>query len=147
MIYGQGTDQNVSFIARVVRRCRFFPLAGRGSGLRQPVHAEDLASACLAVLDNPRTFAKSYDLSGGEILSYREMVERVFQGLGLAPRILTVPVPVLRWFIRVIRILPRFRKLTPEMASRMNMDLCFDHAEATSDFQFTPRKRFLYTNG
>ncbi len=147
MIYGKGTDRNVSFIARVVKRCRFFPLAGKGTGLRQPVHAEDLASACLAVLDNPVTFAKSYVLSGGEILSYREMVERVFQGLDLEPRILTVPIPLLRCVINVMRILPGFREFTPEMASRMNTDLCFDHAEATNDFQFAPRERFVYTNG
>jgi nucleoside-diphosphate-sugar epimerase len=110
------------------------------------VHAEDLAGACVAVLGNREAYAKTYTLSGGEILSYRELVERVFLGLNIRPRIVVVPVVVLRVLIRMIRLIPRFRYLTPEMASRMNADLCFDHTGAAADFGFSPRKRFVYTD-
>ena len=47
LIYGAGRDQNVTSIKRFVGRYGFFPIAGKGSGLRQPVHAADLAQACL----------------------------------------------------------------------------------------------------
>ena len=52
LIYGYGQDKNVSEIARFVRRFGFFPLIGKAQGLRQPVHADDVAEACKAALLN-----------------------------------------------------------------------------------------------
>ena len=94
LVYDGVRDRNVTLIARFIRRYGFFPLLGRGSGLRQPVHADDLAFACLQALDEPATVDKAYNLSGGETLSYREMVERIFRPLGKAVRFLPVP----EWF-------------------------------------------------
>jgi hypothetical protein len=36
-------------------------------------------------------------------------------------------------------LLPGKQEITTEMATRMNIDLCFDHTEAASDFGFAPR--------
>jgi nucleoside-diphosphate-sugar epimerase len=44
MIYDGRSDNNVSAIAAWVRRCGWFPLCGSAEGLRQPVHADDVAS-------------------------------------------------------------------------------------------------------
>lgn len=107
--------------------------------MRQPVHAADLAQACTDALDNPRTHAKAYNLSGGSTVTYRQMAEAVFRQLGrpiLTPR---VPVAVFRAAIAVARWLPRLRGLSSEMATRMTSDMCFDHEEATRDFGFQPR--------
>ena len=43
LVYGGGRDRNVSDVARFVARFGFFPIAGRGTGRRQPVHGADLA--------------------------------------------------------------------------------------------------------
>ena len=74
LIYGFGRDQNVSKIAQTIRRFRCMLIVGKGSGLRQPVHADDLVSAALSVIDKPETYGKSYNVVGGETLSYRLMV-------------------------------------------------------------------------
>lgn len=139
MIYGLGLDQNVSVIASFIVRFRFFPLVHDGRGLRQPVHADDLAKACVEALDNPRTYRQAYDLAGGEVLSYRQMVERVFGALGITPRFLRLSPQVLRGMLRVAAWLPRWRHLTPQMVDRMNQDLCFDSSAAVRDFGYSPR--------
>ena len=139
LVYDGVRDRNVTLIARFIRRYGFFPLLGRGSGLRQPVHADDLAFACLQALDEPATVDKAYNLSGGETLSYREMVERIFRSLGKAVRFLPVPEWIFSRVMRSIALLPGKENVTPEMALRMNMDLCFDHSDATRDFGFSPR--------
>ena len=92
MTYGLGTDNNVAFIARFIHRYRVFPLVGQGNGKRQPVHAADLAQAGIAVLANQQTYGRIYNLGGGEILTYRTMVERVFTALGQRPLILRIPI-------------------------------------------------------
>jgi nucleoside-diphosphate-sugar epimerase len=139
LAYGCGMDGNVAFIARFIRRFGFFPLVGAGTGLRQPVHAADLAQACLLALPIPATHAKSYDLSGGGILPYREMVSEIFRALGRKPRMPEIPLPVYRAAVKAVRLLPGLGYLSPEMANRMNADLCFDHADATRDFGYRPR--------
>lgn len=139
MIYGGGRDRNVAFIADWVRRWRFFPLVGDGGGLRQPVHADDLAAACMAVLDNPRTEGRTYELGGGEVLRYRAMVDRIFEAQGLRPRYLPVPEAVLAAAVRVAARLPGLGFLSPAMVRRMGQDLVFDHGPAIRDFGYAPR--------
>jgi nucleoside-diphosphate-sugar epimerase len=139
LVYDGVRDRNVTLIARFIKRYGFFPLLGKASGLRQPVHADDLAFACLQALDEPATIDKTYNLSGGETLSYREMVERIFRSLGKAVRFLPVPEWIFSGAMRTIALLPGKENVTPEMALRMNMDLCFDHSDAVRDFGFSPR--------
>jgi nucleoside-diphosphate-sugar epimerase len=138
LIYGSGRDKNVSSIARFVRRFGFFPIAGAGSGLRQPVHADDLAQAVCAVLESDITCGRSYNLSGGETLSYRHMVERIFASVGHSPRVVPLSLGPLRLLLRLLSILPRFRYVKPEMADRMNRDLVYDHEDAVRDFGYAP---------
>lgn len=139
MIYGYGRDKNVTEILRFVRRWGFFPLLGCADGLRQPVHADDVATACVSALTVLAAGSRTYNLSGGETLSYREMVCRVFTAIGKIPHLVTIP----RWLFRVavatVRLLPRCRHWTAEMAERMNRDLVFDHADAVRDLGFSPR--------
>ncbi len=143
LIYGCGLDRNITFIAKWVRRFGFFPVVGDARGLRQPVHAEDLAYACLAVLDNAATFGKAYNLSGGSTLAYREMVAAVFHQLNRPVRIPRIPLSLFRAAIAVAKLLPGLRGLSTDMATRMSVDMCFDHSDAARDFGFSPRSFVL----
>ena len=137
LVYDGRRDKNVARIARLIRTFGFFPVAAPGRGLRQPLHADDLAAACIAALS--ARGSKSYQLAGGEQLSYRAMLERIFQSLGRRPRILPLPVGLYRTVIAVARLLPRYRSLTPAVAERMNQDMVFDCSEAMHDFGLKPR--------
>jgi nucleoside-diphosphate-sugar epimerase len=139
LIYGGGLDRNVSDIARFVRRFGFFPIAGEGRGQRQPVHAADLATAALAVLDNPATFDRTYEVPGGETITYSEMVSRIALGVGRRPRLLHLPLPLLRGSLGLARRLPGLGHVASEMADRMNDDLVFDATAARRDFGYDPR--------
>ncbi len=139
LIYGLGRDKNITEIARVIRRFVFFPLFGKASGLRQPIHVADVAGACLSALKASAVANRAYNISGGEILAYRDMVIRVFAALGRSPRLLPVPLLVFRVAVALLRCLPRYRKWSTAMAERMNRDMVFDHSTAARDFGFKPR--------
>lgn len=142
LIYGAGRDRNVCALARWIRQWRVFPLLGEGGGRRQPVHAEDLAAACVQVLAAPRAAARSYDLSGGETLTYREMVGRIFDALHMQRRFLTVPEWLALSFLRLLGRVPGWGGVSPEAVRRMGSDLCFDHGQAAEDFGYRPRPFF-----
>lgn len=139
LIYGLGRDKNITEIARFIQRFGFFPLFGPAKGLRQPIHAEDVAIACFNALFSSDTANQAYNLTGGETLSYREMVKQVFAAYHRTPRLITVPRWVFKLAIRCVGWLPRYRHWTTAMAERMNTDLVFDCSDAIQDFKFTPR--------
>lgn len=137
LIYDEGHDENVSRIARLVRRFHVMPLSGAGEGLRQPVHAEDLAAGALAVAHAPAAQNRAYDLVGGETVSYRVMVDRVFEGLGKTPRSLPMPTWLFGLLMRLAK--PFYPGATTAMGARMGQDLTFDSSDAARDFGWAPR--------
>jgi nucleoside-diphosphate-sugar epimerase len=142
LIYGHGRDKNIAEIARFIRRFGFFPVFGKAQGLRQPLHVDDLASACVASLTTRLPHSSQcrvYAISGAETLPYREMVRRVFEAMGRPARILSLPLVSFRAATWLLRHIPRYRHWTPAMAERMNRDMAFDHSSARRDFGFSPR--------
>jgi nucleoside-diphosphate-sugar epimerase len=92
MIYGSGRDRNVAHIARKLARVHVLPLIGGGSGLRAPVHVDDLAQVALAAACGAAA-TKPIHVPGGERLTFREMVRRIAAVAHV--RYTEVPMPLL----------------------------------------------------
>ncbi len=67
------------------------------------------------------------------------MVSRIARGVGHVPRLVHLPLPLLRGTLAAARWLPGLGHLTPDMADRMNEDLVFDAGPARQDFGYDPR--------
>lgn len=132
LIYGAGLDRSLTPIARLAMRWRVFPRLPGAHGLRQPVHADDLAAACLAVLDRPACFGRTYALGGGERLSFDAMLERVRTSLPV--RCLPLPLP-----IAAVRATARLGFASAAAVERLQRDLVADDAAARADFGWAPR--------
>ncbi|WP_434568780.1 NAD-dependent epimerase/dehydratase family protein [Pseudomonas sp. Z3-8] len=139
LIYGFGGDKNISEIARFIQRFGFFPLIGGGTGLRQPVHGDDVIQACLSAMNMPDLASAGYNLSGGETVPYHTMVRRIFQAMGRPVRTVPLPAKALGWGVSIMRCLPRYRHLSSALVARMNQDLVFDHSQASQQFGFAPK--------
>jgi nucleoside-diphosphate-sugar epimerase len=137
LIYAEGRDINISPLSRLIRRFGFMPLVGGAPGLRQPVHAEDLAIGAIAAAASVAAANKFYAVPGGETLSYREMVGRIFDGLRMPRR--TVPVPVWLWRTAFLLAQPFFPDANVAMGIRMMKDMTFDATPAVRDFGWSPR--------
>jgi nucleoside-diphosphate-sugar epimerase len=137
LIYAEGRDTNITPLSRLIRRFGFMPLVGGAPGLRQPVHAEDLAIGAIAAASSRAAANKFYALPGGETVSYREMVGRIFDGLRKPRR--TIPIPVLLWRAGFLLARPLFPGANVAMGIRMMKDMAFDSTAATRDFGWNPR--------
>jgi len=140
LIYDEGRDQNVTQIMRTIQRLGFFPIAGKADGRRRPVHARELAAAALQAVQVPNAANKAYNLSGGEVLTYRDMVARIFRAMGRTPVI--VPVPLMAWRIgfAALSVIRKGGKESAnvEMALRMSQHMDFSNDEAARDFGYAP---------
>jgi nucleoside-diphosphate-sugar epimerase len=132
LIYGAGVDRSLTPIARAAMRWRVFPRLPGARGLRQPVHAQDLATACLAVLDRPACSDRAYALGGGERLAFDTMLERVRASLPV--RCLPLPLP-----LAAARAMARLGRIPAAAVERLERDLVADDAEARADFGWAPR--------
>lgn len=137
LIYNEGRDTNITPLSRLIRRFRFMPLVGGGPGLRQPVHAEDLAIGAIAAAASPAAVNKFYSLPGAETISYREMIGRIFDGLRLPRRM--IPVPPALWRLTFALAHPLFPGANVAMGIRMMKDMTFDATPAVRDFGWNPR--------
>lgn len=140
LIYDEGHDENVSRIASTIRKLGFFPVCPPASGLRQPVHARDLAVTALKALRSDAAVGHAYNLPGGESLTYRAMVARIFEAMGRKPAIVDVPEGMWRLMFGALKAVQPHRDLKQnlDMALRMNRDLWFDSGPATRDFGYAP---------
>jgi nucleoside-diphosphate-sugar epimerase len=137
LIYAEGRDTNITPLSHLIRRFGFMPLVGGGPGLRQPVHAEDLALGAIAAAGSAAAVNKFYSLPGPETVTYREMIGRVFDGLGQQRRFLSVPAWL--WRVAFLAINPLYPGANVAMGIRMMKDMTFDSAPAARDFGWRPR--------
>lgn len=142
MIYDGINDNNIRRIAQFIQRFRFVPLAAPANGLRQPIHADDVAKAIINSLDNPALYNKSFNIAGGEVLTYRAMVERVFRILKRQPHLIMLPT---NWLLHTFRLaskigLVRETAFGGSIFQRMNQDLIFDVQEGLDLIDYQPRQ-------
>ena len=125
LIYDPGRDRNVSRIAAFVQRFGFFPIVRPGTGRRQPVHADDVAQAMVAAPGAPRARDALFDLPGGETLTYREMVRRIFESLGRRPILVYLPLSLARLAFYAWQTITG-EKYNSASLEQMNMALTLD---------------------
>jgi nucleoside-diphosphate-sugar epimerase len=139
LIYGAGTDRSLAPIARFARRWRVLPIPIGADGLRQPIHARDLAAACVAVLGNPATFGKVYALGGGERLRFDALLLRLREAVPGIVLPLPLPIGALRWAARR-RPGAQFGGpgFSAAAVARLREPLIADNAAAARDFGYAP---------
>ena len=130
LIYGVGRDRSLTPLARRARRARVFPLP-RGAGLRQPVHAADVARALLAAALRADPLDAVLELGGGERLLAAQMFARVRASLPFA----TLGVPLPRALLALAALHPALRG----PITRLQRDLVADNTRVIAALGVTPR--------
>jgi nucleoside-diphosphate-sugar epimerase len=139
LIYGCGLDSNISRLATWIKRFGFMPVNGNANGLRQPVHADDLAIAAVTALQEKGQLPAVLTLSGGETLSYSEMLVRIFASMKKPPRLLRLPQWLFILMLRVASVFGLGRGVNDEMVKRQKLDLVFDDQLARDLLAYKPR--------
>jgi len=139
MIYGSHRDKNLHKLLVFCDRTSFFPVFGTGNCLLQPIHADDLAQAILATVQRPK-IEGAYDLSGGSIVTFRELLSLV--GSLLNKTIYPIPIPITAgvWLATALEGgLGQRSPVRREQILRLQEDKAYPHAQAQRDLNFSPR--------
>jgi len=139
LVYGRGRDRTFSRIAALALHRRMFALPTNATGLRQPVHTDDLAQAAMAAANAAQSAGRAYDVPGGETLRFDEMVARMLAALHPRPRLLRLPTPLFRAAVATARGLGMIDAINTAMLDRLDADLVFDATDARRDLGYAPR--------
>lgn len=88
-------DTLINTLADIIGRSPVFPLFGRGRTRLQPVYVGDVAEAATRALQDPSSRARTLELGGPRVYTYRELAERVADHIGRRP--VYLPLPFVLW--------------------------------------------------
>ena len=135
LVWGRGRDRNLGRWVALARRLRWLPLPRGARGLRQPIHADDVAAAVLAALRAPAPVPGVFDLPGGETLAYDAMVERCLRAAAPGARLVRVPAPLFRLGLALLGR----RGPGPGVLARLDRDLAYDGTPVRAALGLAPR--------
>ncbi|MBD0343591.1 MAG: NAD-dependent epimerase/dehydratase family protein [Coleofasciculus sp. Co-bin14] len=139
MIYGSDRDQNLHKLIKFCDGYGSFPVFGTGTCLLQPIHADDLALAILNTLQRPEVQG-AYDLSGGSIVTFRELLGLVEKQIGKPVHPILVPLNLGVWLATVLEtVLGQRSPVRREQILRLQEDKVYSHQAAQQDLNFFPR--------
>ena len=134
MIYGHPMTRNVASIQRFARRFRFLAVPACATGLRQPVHAHDVAAALLAAAACGAG-GRRYELGGGERVSFIDMMSRIAASESVP--LFTLPSPGAARLARIACASGLSR--VGGVLHRLRQDQCAENCETVRDLGVNPR--------
>jgi NADH dehydrogenase len=99
-------DDFFNRFAALARISPVLPLVGGGKTKFQPVFAGDVAKAAIAALTGRAQAGTTYELGGPEILTMKEVMERVLSYTMRRRRFVTLPFPLAKLQGAILQILP-----------------------------------------
>jgi nucleoside-diphosphate-sugar epimerase len=138
LIYGHGRDVSLTSMLALARKFGMAVLPTGASGLRQPVHVDDVAGAVLSCLDASASFDLAFDLPGGERLTFRAMVERSLARAQPGLRVWSIPQWLFRFALAVAGTIG-IRPVGPGFMERLGLDQIAEIGPASEAFGYRPR--------
>lgn len=142
MIYGTNQDHNMHKLIDYIKNHSIFPVFGDGKGLMQPVHARDLAKAIKLVLDIPSINNKAYNIPGGSVHQYREILNIIANRVNPEIRFIYIPykISILMGIVYnfLSNLIGRKGQISIEQIRRLSENKNYSYDEAVNDFGYSP---------
>ncbi len=138
MIYGSEDDTNFSKMIRFVREKGYFYLFGTGKNLIQPVHIQDVAFALAEVIENKKTYRKTYELAGREPITYSRMLDIVRSKTGVDFKVRKIPLGLAKIGAGLYSALSRNPRISAGQIEGLKIDKAYSYEAAGKDFGFDP---------
>lgn len=131
-------DDFINRFAALARLSPVLPLIDGGTTRFQPVYVGDVAQAMTAVLDDPATAGRLYELGGPQVFSFRELLELILRAIGRKRLLMPVPKWLMLLEAAVLQLLPK-PPLTRDQVRMLSRDnVVSDGVPGLADLGITP---------
>lgn len=127
IIFGPG-DGFINVLAGLVRSFPIIPVVGSGESKFQPVAVEEVAEAFARSVTDPAAVGQTYELGGGKIYTYEQLLDAIAAKLGKRKRKVHVPVGLMMPVVMLSKPLPKALRppVTQEQLKMLALDNCSD---------------------
>ena len=92
LVYEDNGGQEFLLFQQYLERFPVIPFIGDGQARKRPVHAQDIVEGLAAIAGNPRSHGQTYNFSGADSVTIRELAELMLARRGQRRRFLHLPV-------------------------------------------------------
>ncbi|HEY8946859.1 MAG TPA: NAD-dependent epimerase/dehydratase family protein, partial [Polyangiaceae bacterium] len=138
LVYDERGGQEFVLFRDFVLRYPIVPLVGSGTARKRPVFSGDVIDGLLLLLDNPKSYGKSYNFSGGETISIGELARLVLRHHGQERVFMHVPESLCRVTAKVARFLMARPPITESAIAGLTNHADLDPGAAVADLGYRP---------
>jgi nucleoside-diphosphate-sugar epimerase len=138
LVYERAGGEEFLGFLRSLLRYPVVPFVGKGLALKNPVHVDDMGRGLLAIAGNPKSHGKTYNFTGGQEISIRDLARLMLRHQGVSRPFVHVPIPVCRAAAFVMERTMKHPPLTRYAISRIEQEAVPDNSEARRDLGYDP---------
>lgn len=138
LVYERDGGQEFMMFMDYLNKYPIVPFIGRGRAKKNPVFVDDVVQGMLAIANNPKTYGKIYNFSGGEEISIWDLAHLMLKHQGLAKPFIPIPIPMCRLIAIIIERMMKHPPLTGYAISRIVQDADLDNTSARNDLGYKP---------
>lgn len=138
LVYDETGGQEFRMFLDYLRRFPIVPWIGPGTAIKRPVFSGDVVEGLLAIAHNPRSYGRTYNLSGAEPVAIGELARLMLDHHGGSRPFVHLPVPLCKAASWVLGQVMSDPPLTPYTIAAMLNDADLDCQEATRDLGYQP---------
>ena len=139
-IYGTGSNKGIDALLNHVDRFPFIPIVGNGKYTLMPVYIRDAVSSVIKVLENGNIHNRIYTISGPEVVSYNELIDRILAVKMVKKRKIHIPIIAFRALSAVLASLTADTFLVKDQLPRLICEKSNDISLARKELHFNPGK-------
>ena len=136
VIFGED-DDFFNMFAEMARLMPALPLIGGGKTLFQPVFVGDVADSVMASIDNPDARGEVFELGGPEVVSFKEIYQRLFAYTGQKRCLMSIPFPLAKVQAAFLSLLPKPLLTGDQVESLKTDSIVSENAKGLSDLGVT----------
>jgi nucleoside-diphosphate-sugar epimerase len=138
LAYGRDEGQEFMMFVESLKKYPVVPFVGRGDALKTPVLADDIMKGLLKIAGNEQTYGKTYNFTGGEEISIRDLTRLIMKHKGISKPVLHIPEPVCRLMAFIMERTMARPPLTRYAISRIVLDANPSNLTAREDLGYNP---------
>jgi len=138
LIYSCNGGQEFMMFLESLKKYPFVFFVGNGKARKNPVLVDDIVKGLVAIAGNKKSFGKTYDFSGGEEISMRDLAKLLLEYEGLSKLFIYIPIPICRIIAFFMEKTMKKPLLTNYAISRMLQEAAPDNDSARKDLGYSP---------
>jgi nucleoside-diphosphate-sugar epimerase len=138
LVYETGGGQEIMMFLDYLRKFPIVPFIGDGSAIKRPVWSEDVVDGLVRMAGNRVAWGKTYNLSGAERISMRELAELLLAHRDRPRPLLHLPVALCRGLAHLSGLLSKRPALSLSAIAGIVNDADLDPSLAMHELGYRP---------